>query len=422
LLKNLIFLRILLLATKLNPSVLCRFTENTALLDFIVIASILKISKNINAKESTMMNPIHYNLPTKIFMEKNCVQNHSEIFPQLGHKAMLVTGRHSAKANGSQNDILEILKKHHIDYTLFDEIDSNPDIEIVYKGAKKARAEHVEFIIAIGGGSPMDAGKAIALLARQDIAEADLFTASYTSDVLPMVHIPTTAGTGSEVTQYAILSNPRAQTKTSIATSVLFPNYALLDPSYMLDLPREITIHTALDALSHLIEASLSKKNNDLNNALALEGINAICPALSALQNNSPLSSKDRESLSYASLLGGIVIAHAGTNIVHALGYSLTYFRHIDHGRANALLLHRYLEFIETSAPQKVRVILNALELTNLDAFRALMDSLLGEKESFTLDELEKYTKIALQAKNTSNSIASPDENIVLQLYKQSLL
>jgi alcohol dehydrogenase class IV len=396
--------------------------KKAASLDFVIIAFILKISKNINTKESTMMNPIYYNLPTKIFMEKNCVQNHSEIFPQLGHKAMLVTGRHSAKTNGSQNDILEILKKQHIEHTLFDEIDSNPDIEIVYKGAKRARNEHVEFIIAIGGGSPMDAGKAIALLACQDIAEADLFTDNYTSDVLPMVHVPTTAGTGSEVTQYAILSNSRAQTKTSIATNVLFPNYALIDPSYMLDLPRKITIHTALDALSHLIEASLSKKNNDLNNALALEGIKAIRPALSALQKNTPLSGKDRENLSYASLLGGIVIAHAGTNIVHALGYSLTYFRHIDHGRANALLLHRYLEFIEAYAPQKIRVILNALELKTLDDFRILMDNLLNEKESFTLDELKKYSKIALQAKNTSNSIATPNGNTVLQLYKQSLL
>ena len=123
--------------------------------------------------------------------------------------------------------------------------------------------------MAIGGGSPMDAAKAIALLACQDIPESALFSGEYGTEVLPMVHIPTTAGTGSEVTQYAVLTNDAAQTKTSLASPMLFPKYALLDAKYMSGLSLSTTINTAMDALSHVIEGMLSIRANamtDRNN------------------------------------------------------------------------------------------------------------------------------------------------------------
>ncbi len=122
----------------------------------------------------------------------------------------------------------------------------------------------------------MDAGKAIALLAAQEIAEENLFAGNYTDQVLPMAFVPTTAGTGSEVTQYAILTNDQAQTKTSIASDLLFPNVAFLDAKYTENLPTETTINTAIDALSHAVEGLLSVKASTISNTLASAGIRMI--------------------------------------------------------------------------------------------------------------------------------------------------
>jgi len=366
------------------------------------------------------MQTLLFNLPTKIIMGNNCIQEHADVF-KLGKKALIVTGHHSAKNNGSQADVETVLKKHNIDYALFDEVNSNPDIPTVYKGAEFAKKEQADFIIAIGGGSPMDAAKAIALLACQDIKEENLFSGQYDDKVLPMIHIPTTSGTGSEVTQYSILSNDNAKTKTTIATPLIFPAYALLDARYQENLPLTITVNTALDALSHNIESFLSLKINSLISQITQSGIKQIGDCFTALENNN-ITAEIREKLMYSSLMGGIAIAHTGTNIVHSLGYSLTYFRHIDHGRANALTIAEYLEFIAKNNPDKVKIILNCMNLPDIAAFKAKLTTLLGEQEHFSLEELQNYTKIALKAKNINTSLTCPTKDDVLNLYKQSLI
>lgn len=154
-----------------------------------------------------------YYMPSKILMGEDCVQTNSEAFLKMGKKALIVTGEHSAKKNGSFDDIIKVLSSNGQTWALFDKIMSNPTIESVYEGAAIARSEQVDFIIAIGGGSPMDAAKAINLLACQDIPESELFRGQYTDEILPMVMVPTTAGTGSEVTPFAVLTDNRAQTK-----------------------------------------------------------------------------------------------------------------------------------------------------------------------------------------------------------------
>lgn len=139
---------------------------------------------------------------------------------------------------------------------------SNPTVECVYDGAETAMEEEVDFVIAIGGGSPMDSAKAIALLAVSDIERKNLFDGNIGNKALPMIHIPTTAGTGSEVTPYAILTNHEKQTKKSIASPCLFPTYALLDAKYTKNLGLATTVNTAIDSLSHSVEGMMSKRAN----------------------------------------------------------------------------------------------------------------------------------------------------------------
>jgi alcohol dehydrogenase class IV len=282
-------------------------------------------------------------------------------------------------------------------------------------------------VIGIGGGSPMDAAKAIALLAVQEIKEENLFSGKFNNNVLPLILVPTTAGTGAEVTQNSILTNDKLQTKTSISSPVLFPKLALLDAKYTMQLPMNVTINTAMDALSHAIEGMLSVRSTDMSNNLAMESIRKITHCLrflspSTSKNSSSSISLDvREKLLYGSMLAGIVIANTGTTAVHSMGYSLTYFKNIEHGRANALLLPSFLRFTTRKDDQTTKKILAAMGLETADEFEALFLRLLGEREQITEKELERYTGIALQSKSITNSKVIPTKEDIINIYSRSL-
>ncbi len=372
-----------------------------------------------------------YYIPTRVIMGRDCIQRECEVFKSLGRKALIVTGARSAKINGSEKEVKAALDAVGIDYLVFDKVMANPTTDCVIEGANVARDNGADFIIAIGGGSPMDAGKAIALLAAQDIPEEDLFSGSYENKVLPMALVPTTAGTGSEVTQYSILTNDKLQTKTSIASDLLFPKVAFLDAKYTEELPVEITINTAIDALSHAVESMLTVRASAFSNALAEESIGMIMDCipeiLGVLETENAggqgrLNWEIRERLLQASTMAGMVIAQTGTAVVHSMGYSLTYFKDIDHGRANGLLLGEYLRLVEKEQPKLLTNILEAMNQATVGLFQELMDKLLGEKETFTAQELEQYSKIAIKAKNIANCVVRPSQEDIREMYVRSLL
>lgn len=341
-------------------------------------------------------------LPTQVRMGRDIVAESGEMLARMGRRAMLVTGRSSAVKCGAQADVTGALERNGQTWVVFDQVRSNPTVECVYAGAALARSEGVDFLIAIGGGSPMDAAKAIALLARQEIAPEDLFRGGFGSDVLPMVHIPTTAGTGSEVTPYAILTNDAAQTKTSLSGPMLFSHLALLDGKYMEGLGHSTTVHTAVDALSHAVEGMLSVKANPTTDLLAADAIRRIMGNDAGLRYNS-LTLEQRDELLYASMLAGAVIAQTGTTAVHSMGYSLTYFWGTDHGRANGLLMAEFLEVLLRRGYDKVNAVLALMGMGSPADFRVWLDGLLGQRETIRAEEVEQFSGIAIQAKNIAN-------------------
>jgi len=365
-------------------------------------------------------------MPTKVMIGNDCIVKNSEIFMTLGKKALIVTGAQSAKRNGSEKDVKTALEAAGIPYEVFDKVMSNPSISCVYEGAAFAKEHGVDFIIAIGGGSPMDAAKAIALLAVQEIEEGNLFSGIYEHKVLPMAFVPTTSGTGSEVTQYSILTNDKAQTKTSIASDLLFPTVTFLDAKYTEHLGVLTTINTAIDALSHAVEGMLSVKASFVSDALAVTSIrmiiNCVPDLLLALQSGSEsvINLKQREQLLHASFLAGMVIAQTGTTAVHAMGYSLTYFKDIDHGRANGLLLGEYLKLVEKVQPDLSGTILEAMSFSGAQQFQELLDKLLGDKEDISAEEIKQYSQRAIQTKNIANSMVKPLEEDLRSIFTQS--
>ena len=372
------------------------------------------------------LEKLNYHMPTRILGGENCIIANRAILAELGKKALVVTGRSSAKVSGAQVDIEQALRENGQTFALYDNVMPNPTIDCVFETAETARREHCDFVIAVGGGSPLDVGKAAAALAVQDVARSELFTTPI-EKALPIVAIPTTAGTGSEVTQYSVLTNNAERTKTTFATPLIFPCYALLDARYTMSLGRMATINTVIDALSHGIEGMLSVRASVLTDPMAKAGIRDIVECFDDIREERA-DFAIREKLLWASTLGGMVIANTGTTIVHSAGYSLTYFKHIDHGRANGLLLGAYLRFVKAqedtmekiSDDGRIGAILKAMNLKTLDEFDALVNGLLGIREKLTAEEIESYACTASRSKNVANSFGSPTHADILEMWRQS--
>lgn len=351
-----------------------------------------------------------YHLPTKIFFGSNCIAESSVEFSFWGMRPLIVTGRSSAKKSGALADVETVLKQLGMEWSLYDRIEENPSFATVEAGGAAARAHDADMIIGIGGGSALDAAKAIAVLAVNDIPARKLFDGNFQAQPLPVIAIPLTAGTGSEVTQYSILTDTERQTKRSFAGRALFPKAAFLDARYTQSLSQTITINTAIDALSHAVEGYLSRRSTAMSDHLAIDAIRHFSGMFNALGRDS-LTLAEREELLYVSLLGGMVIAQTGTTMIHSLGYSLTYFRNIQHGRANGLLLAEALRFMQPAAPEKIASVLAALGIPEIDTLKKTMSSLLGPEKPLTQEELDRFSGIALLAANIANTPRIPDES-----------
>ena len=357
-------------------------------------------------------------MPTKIIKGYNSVKDNAELFKKMGNKAIIVCGKNSAKLCGALDDCLSVLEGNGQEYVIFNEIMPNPTIDIVYKGAEVVKNEKADFVIAIGGGSPMDSAKSIAVLAVEDVKRENIFKGGF-KKALPMIHIPTTAGTGSEVTPYSILTNDAVQSKMTMSSPVMFPDYALLDGKYMENLPYDITVNTVVDALSHSVEGMLSKKSTAFSDMAARRSIEMIAAHFDDLLIGE-FDLATRQDFLEASALGGIVISQTGTTVVHTMGYSFTYFMGTDHGRANGLTLAHFLKLGLKHCPERIEEILTYLGMLSVDEFIGYLDNLLKPTERLTEDEIKKYTDITmnLAAKKLGGCMIQVTEADIADLYR----
>lgn len=363
-----------------------------------------------------------FRLPTKIIFGQDCVVNNSKEMFKLGAKALIVTGGSSSKRNGSLKDVTDALNNEGISFKVFNEIEQNPSVATVIRGGETAREMKADFIIGIGGGSPLDAAKAVAVIATNNLSPQELMSNKRDKPALPVVAVPTTSGTGSEVTPYSILTVDWAETKMSISGDDLFPVVALMDARYTLELPWDITANTAVDALSHSIEGFINKKATVFSDMLAIESIAIIGQVLKNI-NPDNITLDEREELLYASMLGGVVIAQARTGVVHALGYPLTYYKDLPHGLANGIIMKAAMEFLAEESPEKVEVVLEAMDLTSIDEFGELMIKVLPKVDlKLTQQEQQLFITKTLQAGNIANCPKKPLEKDINRMLVSSNL
>ena len=313
-------------------------------------------------------------MPTKVYSENNCVKNHGKELASYGKKALIVTGKHSAEANGSLADVLAALEAEKTEYVHFNEIEENPSVETIMKARAFGLEEKVDFVIGIGGGSPLDASKAIALMiANPDKTEEVLYEAN-PLPYLPVVCVPTTCGTGSEVTPYSILTLHKQKTKQSISHKI-YPKLALMDAKYLKTMSRTGLVNTCVDALAHLLESYLNTNTNELNRIYSAEGLRMWAQFKENLKND-VVTDEDYEKMLHASMVAGMAITHTGTALPHGLSYPITYALGIPHGRAVGMFLGGYVESYQDRKEADAAVAL--LGFDSATAFRRFMGELLG--------------------------------------------
>lgn len=294
-----------------------------------------------------------FSSPTEMIIEKNAVQNNADKICSFGKKAMIITGKNSARITGALSDITSVLDNKKIPYVIFSEIEENPSYKTVKKASLISIDEKCDFFIGIGGGSPLDSAKAISLLsANSEINEEDFYSLNLKNDPYPIICIGTTAGTGSEVTPYSIITGTDGR-KKSIGSKKILPVLSLGDINYTAKMPDSVIRSTALDALCHCFESYFNKTSDDFSKTFALKGIKLLIPELETISayGTEGLDDEDRENIYLASIYAGYAIATTGTAMCHTLSYYLTEKLILPHGFSCAAYLPAFIMHNSKWAP-----------------------------------------------------------------------
>lgn len=317
-------------------------------------------------------------MPVKVLFEENCIINNKHYFSELGDKCLVVTGKSSAKLSGALDDIRNALASEGVSYEIFDEIMENPTFEILDKARNLYKDKGIDFVIGIGGGSPLDAAKMIAVLLKMEIGQVRDLLQEGDYRALPVVAVPTTSGTGSETTPYSIITDIEVDYKVTCKAKV-FPKIAMIDVKYFMTMPNSVTKSTAIDALCHLSEGYLVVNSNLYSDELALSGLKYFQKAMKDLEDNS-FTKEMHENLIHASTIAGMVISHSGTGIPHGMGYYLTMEDQVYHGKATGLFLASLVDLHLKRSPrsEKADRLLKILGFKDVEEFRHYILKVVG--------------------------------------------
>lgn len=296
-------------------------------------------------------------MPVKILSGTDCLSQHFDIIKNLGSRCFIITGRNSARISGALDDLIILLNKNNVSYNIFDEIEPNPLTETCYKAGKCAREFKADYIVGIGGGSVLDAAKAVAIYrCNGSMLASDIYNRQIPSSHVPVVLIGTTSGTGSEVTGVSVLTNSDNMQKKSISGIDCYADYSFCDYKYTKTANTFTRKSTCYDALAHALESYVASTSNDLSQLYATKAIGILSEYILS-DNFADLSDNDFEKLYIASLYAGLAINITGTCFPHTVGYFLTEKFGVPHGIACALLMPDLLERIKNYCPEKLRAI-----------------------------------------------------------------
>ena len=377
--------------------------------------------------------------PSTIIYGENSLEKATDKISQLGRKALVVSDKVMTEI-GNVKKVTDMLEKQKTESILYNEVNTEPEDNFVRRGAEIYKNNSCDFLIALGGGSPIDTAKAIGAIVTNSGEIADYMgIGKITKALPPLVAIPTTAGTGSEVTRFTIISDTTNNVKMLIGSEYLIPRIAIVDPMFTITMPANTVAATGIDALTHAIEAYTSVKNQPLSDIMALSAIKRIARYLSRSWSNSN-DIEARSEMMLAAMEAGIAFNNSSVTIVHGMSRPIGALFHVPHGISNAVLLATCMKFAIMGTPERFADVSKAMgvntgDLSSLDAAKKgvlavqeLCDDVeiptitgLGIDADEFMAKADKMASDALASGSPNNTVRIPTKEQIIELYKNSL-
>lgn len=378
----------------------------------------------------------HFVIPNHTVVGTNVLGEAAPLLKKMGNKAFIVTGRHVAVSD-MMKQLTALLDENGIDCVIFDGITGEPTDTMIENGVEMLKSSGCDFIIGIGGGSPLDSAKAIAAMAVNEGSIADYNGKEITGEILPLAAIPTTAGTGSEATKFTVITDSEKGIKMLLKGDVLVPKLAIVDSSFTVGAPKSVTSATGLDALTHAVEAYTSRKAFSMTDTLAVSAVKRIMKYLPIAYKESD-NSLAREQMSIAALEAGICINNSSVTIVHGMSRPIGALFHVPHGMSNAMLLKECLSFAVSGAYEKFANLGRETGVASdsdsdetaaekfIDSLQSICDVCeIPTLEQYGIDRDEYYSKISKMATDAvasgspANTVKEVTVDDCIEIYKK---
>ncbi|MDS0528299.1 bifunctional acetaldehyde-CoA/alcohol dehydrogenase [Clostridium sp. SHJSY1] len=320
---------------------------------------------NVKSVAERRENMLWFRVPEKVYFKYGCLPVALRELHEIGKKKVFIVTDRVLAELGYTDHVTRVLEELGIDFRVFSDVEPDPTLKAAKAGAEAMHSYNPDVILALGGGSPMDAAKIMwVMYEHPDVIFEDLamrfmdirkrvYKFPVMGEKAMMVAIPTSAGTGSEVTPFAVITDEKTGIKYPLADYELTPDMAIVDAELMMSMPKGLTSCSGIDVLVHAIEAYVSVLASEYTNGLALEAIRLVFKYLPDSYNEGETNVKAREKMAHASSIAGIAFANAFLGICHSMAHKLGAFHHLPHGMANSLLINEVIKFNATDAPTK---------------------------------------------------------------------
>jgi alcohol dehydrogenase len=328
-------------------------------------------------------------MPAQLVFGRGKAKEVGSYVKPLGDKTLIVTGKSSAKKSGYLDLVTNSLEKENINWVLFDEVEPNPLTTTIDRGISFARENKVDVVIGLGGGSAMDTAKAIAFGVKQQDSIANYFGVQSSTEALPIVLITTTAGTGSEADNCAVMTNPDTQVKKGLTAPGNYAKISIIDPELMLTVPKRVTASTGIDVFYHALESYISRRSNPISEILSLKAMRLVADNLKGAYDHGQ-EIEYREHMAWANTIAGMAINLTGVCGIHSLGQAIGGIYDIPHGETLAPVSLSYIRFCIPEVPEKLAIVAEILGvetkgLSTLEAAEKSVEALEKFLESVNL-------------------------------------
>ncbi len=374
-------------------------------------------------------------MPKSIYSGDHALSESRGVIAGFGTHALIVTDQVMVKL-GNVALVTDLLDTLSISYTIYDEINGEPVDTMIDKGLTIYKENQCDFLIAVGGGSPMDSMKAIAAMVTNPGNISDYLGKTIDLAVPPMVAVPTTAGTGSEATQFTIITDTKRDIKMLLKGAVLMPDLAIVDPQFTLTAPPSVTAATGLDALCHASEAFTSRKAQPLTDDMALAAIKRIFKYLPVAYHDGS-NVEARKQMSIAALQAGTAFNNASVTLIHGMSRPIGALFHVPHGISNAMLIKECFTFALDGAYDRFGTLGRAIGAASdgdsdkeaaykfLEAAAALCrECQIPTLEAYGIDKekffasIDKMAEDAMASGSPSNTIKDMTKEDVVRIYQ----